>query len=232
MDLGVPPAPSLPTLTAMTTSTREDKPRRIRRRPEDAEREILDAAEAFLQDHDFRDLTVDAVMSGTGMQRSGFYNYFADRNELVMRLIERIAVEMMDVARPWLDEDGDPRATLGAGLDQVVDIYAQHGRLLRAVHEASYHDHEVERYYRALLIDSFVDAVGRRLRRERRAGRSQVRNPDDIAHALLTLNVNVLVERLGRSPADSPGAVARTLRYMWEQAVYGRVPDELGAVGG
>lgn len=223
MDPGLPPAPGFPTLTAMTTSAREDKPRRIRRRPEDAEREILDAAEAFLQDHDFRDLTVDAVMSGTGMRRSGFYNYFADRNELVMRLIERIAVEMMDVARPWLDDDGDPHDTLAAGLDQVVDIYARHGRLLMAVHEASYHDHEVERFYRALLVDSFVEAVTRRLRRERRAGRSSVTSPREVAQALLLLNVNVLVERLGRSPADSPRAVARTLRFMWEQAIYGRV---------
>jgi AcrR family transcriptional regulator len=208
----------------MSTRRSDERPRRIRRRPEQAEQEILEAAEAFLQDHDFRELTVDALMRGTGMRRSGFYNYFADRNELTLRLIEPIADEMMQAARPWLDDEGDPRATLAAGLDQVVAIYAQHGRLLRAVHEATYHDHEVERFYRDLLIDRFVDAVARRLRRERRAGRTAVTRPGDIARALLTLNVNVMFERLGRTPADSPRAVAQTLRYVWEQTIYGGAP--------
>lgn len=205
----------------MSTQSTATSPRRIRRKPQDAEREILDAAEAFLQEHDFRDLTVDAVMSGTGMRRSAFYNYFADRNELIMRLIESIGDEMMDVARPWLEHSGPAREALGAGLDQVVEIYARHGRLLYAVHEASYHDHEVERLYRAFLIDSFVEAVTKRLRQERRAGRSTVTRAHDVAHALLVMNVNVLAERLGRSPADSPRAVAQTLRFMWEQVVYG-----------
>lgn len=204
-------------------SLAQDRPRRIRRKPQDAEREILDAAEAFLQDHDFRDLTVEAVMSRTGMRRSAFYNYFADRNELVMRLVERIGGAMMDAARPWLDDSGPAREALGAGLDQVVEIYAQHGRLLRAVHEASFHDQQVESFYRAFLIDSFIDAVAKRLRRERRAGRSAVTRPHEVAHALLAMNASVLVERLGRSPADSPRAVARTLRFMWEQVIYGAV---------
>jgi AcrR family transcriptional regulator len=61
----------------MRPSSTAPPPRRIRRKPQDAEREILEAAELFLRDHDFRDLTVEAVMAGTGMRRSAFYNYFA-----------------------------------------------------------------------------------------------------------------------------------------------------------
>ena len=47
------------------------KRKRIRRKPEQAEREILDTAEEFLRDHDFRELTIDEVMAATGMVRSG-----------------------------------------------------------------------------------------------------------------------------------------------------------------
>ena len=45
--------------------------RRIRRKPEDAEREILDAAEALLKEIRFRDLTVDAVAAAANMRDSG-----------------------------------------------------------------------------------------------------------------------------------------------------------------
>jgi AcrR family transcriptional regulator len=200
--------------------------KRIRRKPEDAEREILDAAEAFLQTGDFRDLAVDEVMARTGMVRSAFYNYFPDRNALVMRMIKRIEAEFMDVARPWLDQEGDPYETLRDGLDGVTEIYAHHGHVLRAVHEASYHDNEVERYYRQGLIENSIQVVAKRLRAENRAGRSSIANPREVAHALLMMTTNVLVERLGRSPADRPRAVAKTLRFVWEQVVYGRPRSE------
>jgi TetR/AcrR family transcriptional regulator, ethionamide resistance regulator len=196
--------------------------KRIRRKPEDAEQEILDAAEAFLQRNDFRDLAVDELMTRTGMVRSTFYNYFADRNALILRLMRDIEEEMMEAVRPWLEQSGDPLQTLRAGLEQVVQIYARHGHLLRAVHEASYHDREVERYYRE-VIDDFIEALAELLRRENRAGRTSIPNPRDVAHALLMMNSNVLVERLGRSPADKPRAVAKTLYYIWERAIYGSV---------
>jgi AcrR family transcriptional regulator len=213
--------PAVVSVQSQPTSARK----RIRRKPQDAEREILDAAAAFLQTNDFRDLTVDEVMARTGMARSAFYNYFQDRNDLVMRLIRRIEGEMMEAATPWLQRAGDPLESLRTGLDQIVEIYARHGPVLRAVHEASYHDSEVERYYREGLIEDFIEVVADRLRAENRAGTISVPNPREVAHALLMMNANVLVERLGRSPADRPRAVAKTLRYMWVQAIYARSPD-------
>jgi len=194
--------------------------KRIRRRPEVAEAEILKAADELLQETDFRALTVEAVMSRTGMQRSAFYSYFADRNVLVMRLLGRIENEMMDASLPWLDT-GDP-PLLGDALDEVAEIYARHGHVLRAAHEASYHDEAVERYYRHTLLQNFMDAVADRLRTEHRAGRASVPDAREVAHALVLMNANVLVERLGRQPRDRPQAVARTLRFIWARAIYGR----------
>lgn len=54
----------------MSRAASSPKPKRIRRKPEQAEREILDTAEGFLRDHDFRELTIDEVMARTGMVRS------------------------------------------------------------------------------------------------------------------------------------------------------------------
>lgn len=181
---------------------------------------ILAAADDLLRETDFRSLTVEEVMSRTDMRRSSFYNYFADRNALVMRLLKRIENDMMQVTQPWLDS-GDPRL-LGDALDGVAAIYAQHGHVLSAAHAAAFHDAAVEQYYRHTLLQNFIDAVARRLRAEHRAGRTRVPDPVHVAHALLLTNASVLAERLGRPPTDRTAAVARTLRFIWARTVYGR----------
>ena len=48
----------------------KDQRRRRRRSPESAEREIVAAAESFLRERPFRDLTVDEVMARTTSTRS------------------------------------------------------------------------------------------------------------------------------------------------------------------
>jgi AcrR family transcriptional regulator len=205
----------------MAASVSAAAPRkRIRRKPADAEREILAAAEAFLQENDFRDLTVDGVMAATGMKRSAFYNYFADRNALILRLLQDIEAEMMQAISPWLERSSDPEPALRAGLEQVVQIYALHGHLLRAIHEASFHDDDVERAYR-LAIDDFIDVVTALLRRENRSGRTSIPRPRKVAEALLTMNTNLLMERLGRAGKGNPRAVAETLQFIWERTIYG-----------
>jgi AcrR family transcriptional regulator len=205
---------------AKSRATRAKRPR-IRRLPERAQQEILDAAEDFLRDHDFRDLAVDEVMSRTGMVRSAFYNYFRDRNGLAIALLERVEFEMISGAR-WLEGDlsEDPMDDLADAIRQVAAVYARHGHLLRAIHEASYHDREVEQAYRHGVIENFIEIVTHRLRQEKRAGRTTVTNPAEVARALLLMNSNVLVERLGRSPGARPADVARPLIYIWQQAIY------------
>ena len=89
--------------------TRSDTsaPRR-RRTPESAEREILDAAESFLRERPFRDLTVDEVMARTTLSRPSFYVYFRDRHHLAVRLVEGIGDALFGMANRWLEGTGDP----------------------------------------------------------------------------------------------------------------------------
>jgi AcrR family transcriptional regulator len=213
----------------MATRTTKVPPHlRVRRKPEVGEREILDAAEEILKKKDFRDLTVDAVMGRTGMVRSAFYNYFENRSELIMRLIERVEGEMMEVSQAWLeDSSDDPIRGIAESLERVAEIYAEHGHLLRAVHEASYHDREVERYYRGGLLQNFTDAVASRLREEKAAGRTSIEDPKATATALLLLNANFFVERLGAGSnghGASPRAVASTLIEIWVRTIYLTAP--------
>ncbi len=96
-------------------------PRR-RRTPESAEREILDAAESFLRERPFRDLTVDEVMARTTLSRPSFYVYFRDRHHLAVRLVEGIGEALFAMANRWLKgDDGDPREDIRESLRGVAD---------------------------------------------------------------------------------------------------------------
>ncbi|MDT5139778.1 MAG: TetR/AcrR family transcriptional regulator, ethionamide resistance regulator, partial [Mycobacterium sp.] len=144
---------------------------RIRRKPEDAERAILDATETLLKEIRFRDLTVDAVAAAANMRRSNFYNYFKDRNELIMRLVDRIGDEMFAATRLWLEsEDPDRVAALRQGLRDVVRIWSRHAVVLAAINEASYHDEAAQRYYRGGVVQRYIDQIAKLIRREKRQG--------------------------------------------------------------
>src|SRR5438552_16884569 len=121
----------------MTTRQAPRKPARRRRRsPESAEQEILAAAEAFLRERPFRDLTVDEVMARTTLSRPSFYVYFRGRHQLAVRLVEGIGAELFGAAERWLEGDGDPRADVRASLGAVTSVYVEHGLALGAIADA------------------------------------------------------------------------------------------------
>src|SRR3954447_15048418 len=82
------------------------EPRRRRRSPGVAEREILAAAEELLRERPFRDLTVDEVMRRTELSRPSFYVYFRDRNHLVLRVVERLGEEQWALSEAWFEGTG------------------------------------------------------------------------------------------------------------------------------
>jgi TetR/AcrR family transcriptional regulator, ethionamide resistance regulator len=199
----------------------QTKTRRIRRQPEDAEREILDAAEAILAERPFRELSVDELMRRTGMTRSSFYHYFRGLSGVAIALLRRVQIEMLDAVGPWLEPDDDAVATLQRGMTEVAAVYAQHGPVLAAIHEASFQEEEVEQAWRDGLLAEWIETVATQLRRQRERGITHVENPEEIARALLLMNTAVFVERLGRQqPPDPPEEVARTLSQIWVGALY------------
>jgi AcrR family transcriptional regulator len=190
--------------------------RRRRRSPESAEREILDAAEAFLAERPFRDLSVDEVMARTTLSRPSFYVYFRDRNQLLGRLVEGIGGELFDGANIWLQGDGDVHASLAA----VAGVYARHGLVLGAIADAAGHDPVAESTYRS-LIDRFVDATAARIAQDVEAGLIEPLDATETARALVWMSERYLKETLGRVPQAPVATVTRTLPEIWTRALYG-----------
>ncbi len=194
--------------------------RRRRRTSREAEREILDSAEAFLREHSFRDLKIDELMDGTGLSRSSFYVYFRDRHDLAIRLMQEIATQAYERVDDWLQGEGEPLGALRRAMEGSVAVYETHGRVLRAIADAATEDAAVERAYRS-VVEGFVDATTVQIAREVDRGRSPVADPKRTAAALVWMNERYLTETLGREPMDDPDLVVDTLTAIWTRVVYG-----------
>jgi len=212
----------------MATHDHATKPRRNRRLPEDARREILDAAEALLGSRPFRELSVDDLMARTGMTRSSFYHYFRSLDEVAIALMRRVQGEMMEAVAPWLqlDYEGDPAIAAEQGIRASAEIFGRHAVVLAAIHQASFRYDAVQRVWRDGVLEDWIRVIADQLRAQRERGVTAVPNPEEIVRALLLMNTAVFVERLGKQPPDPPAAVADTLVEVWIGALY---PDALAA---
>jgi TetR/AcrR family transcriptional regulator, ethionamide resistance regulator len=203
----------------MATSSRIELRDRRRRRREQSERQILDAAEALLRERSYRDLTVDDVMASAGQSRTAFYRHFKDRQDLVIRLLSDLAAELYETASTWLAGTGDPLAEGHEATARLVSAWAQHGPLLRAIAEAASYDDEVERVYRG-LVQLFVDATIERLERDASAKRVLVPDIQETARALCWMTERYLTTTFGRPDSGDPATATEVLHAIWMRSVY------------
>lgn len=176
----------------------------------------MEAADRFLRERPLRELTIDEVMSGTGLSRPAFYVYFRDRHDLVLRLIAEIGSELFEMAEKWL-KGGD----LKAGVEGVVAVYARNGPVLRAISDAAVDDPDVEEAYHA-LVQRFIDATAEYIRGEQRRGRVRGMTPRRTAAALVWMNERYLSMCLGggRQKQLKPREISETLHQVWMRALY------------
>jgi AcrR family transcriptional regulator len=212
----------------MTTRPRQDGTKRTRRLRRDARDEILDAAEAALTEHAWRELSVEGLMGRTGMTRSTFYHYFDSLSAVAIGLLSRVQAEMVIVNDPSLSlsPDDDPILGLQRGLRDTATVFARHGPVLAAIHQAAALHEDVERAWRDEILGWFIERIARQLRTQRAAGLTRIENPEEVARALVLMNHAVFVERLGRRPPDSVDSVARTLSQIWAGALFPEIAGQ------
>jgi AcrR family transcriptional regulator len=194
--------------------------RRRRRTPEVAEREIIAAAESFLRERPFRELTVDEVMRRTDLSRPSFYVYFRDRHHLVLRVVEHLGAELFTMSERWLRGTGEGPELAREALDGIVAVFVEHGPVMRALADAAADDPGVERAY-SDLVESFIDATARHIDEEIAAGRILKLSAYETAKALVWMMERYLTLSLGREPLTPADTVADTLATIWTRVLYG-----------
>jgi AcrR family transcriptional regulator len=208
-----------------------ERVRRRRRKPEEAERVILAAGRAFLEEHPFREMTVEGVMVRTGLSRPAFYAYFKDRYDLVTRLLEGVGGLLFALDWRWLSgtaDGNDARRVLVDALRAGSETFVEYGPVLRAISDAAGYDARVEEVYRGGLIQRLVAAVAARISRDIEAGVTpDVLNPEQTARALVLMTERYLLDAFGR-PERRPSrreteAILDTVEVVWVRTLYGPV---------
>ena len=208
-----------------------DRGRRRRRKPEEAERAILAAGRAFLEERPFREMTVEGIMVRTGLSRPAFYAYFNDRYELVTRLLEGVGGLLFALDWRWLSGTAggdDAREVLVDALRAGSQTFVEYGPVLRAISDAAGYDARVEEVYRGGLIERLINAVAARISRDIEAGVTpQGLDPEQAARALVLMTERYLLDAFGR-PERRPsrgeaGTILDTVEAVWVMTLYGPV---------
>ena len=208
-----------------------DRGPRRRRRPEEAERTILAAARAFLQEHPFREMTVEGIMVRTGLSRSAFYAYFRDRYDVLTRLLEGVGALLFALDWRWLSgtvEGGSDgaREVLIDALRAGSQTFVEYGPVLRAISDAAGNDARVEEVYRYGLIERLIAAVAARIARDVEAGVTPVdTDPEQAARALVLMTERYLLDAFGRTESHpsrvETAVIFDTLEGIWVRTLYG-----------
>jgi AcrR family transcriptional regulator len=192
---------------AQRTSRREQR--------EAVRRQILSAAEAFLRERPFRELSVDVVMAETGLTRTAFYRHFDDVTDLVLRLYADVNEELLEVAEHWAAAAGIGYPAPGhEGLAGTVDFYVRQGPLVRAIREAAVSDERIELAYRN-STDRFIEVTAGALERMASEGKLHVPDPRALARAMTLMNEGYLLAEFGYEPQGDPKVALQTLATVW-----------------
>jgi AcrR family transcriptional regulator len=189
--------------------------RRPKHDPKVSEQEILAAAEQLLRERPFRDITVEDVMSRTGLKRPAFYVHFRDRHDLALRVVEQIGAELFEMTDRWLQGDD-----FRAALEGLASVYQRLGPVMRALSDAAGADSRVEGAYR-LLVEQFIAATAEHIRAEQARGRIRpLVDVDQTARALIWMNERYLLDSFSGSPQADPEVVVAVLAHIWVSALY------------
>ena len=181
---------------------------------------ILNAGLEFVWKHPFRDLTVNALMTPTGISRSAFYQYFKDLHDLMEALLNLLKDEVYAVTGPWFEGTGDPVILLNESLAGLVDVCYRLGPILRATDDAAATDETLEKIWMQ-FVNQFDDAVTSRIEADQAQGLIPNFDARPLAIALNHLDVYTLIEAFGKRPRSKPEPVREALVRIWISTLYG-----------
>ena len=202
---------------------------RAARRAETTERILSATTDLLAEGVSFADITVDGIAQKAGISRTAFYDYFTDKRELLMKLVE---AAVAPIFRDAEEEAGGPPPGPGVVLGPEA-ITAQVRATMRfarenkvvfcAVVEASAYDEVLEEFWRGRLLARFVDNSEESIRRGQADGVGAPLPPRAAAHAFVLMVVQTVYDHVRHDPADvSDDDLIEALAAITIRGIYGK----------
>ncbi len=194
---------------------------RVRQTRQESRAQIVAATERLVRRQSYAELSVEQVMAEAGFGRTIFYRHFDDLADLLVRACREAINELYEAQRALgqvrPDEDAD---AVRRALRSAVDVYAQHGPLLRAVAEAAAGDPQIAENYEAMRA-RFDDFLEQSLRGVADLSSRPHADVAQTARALNLMNEHYLLDAFGHDPRVSPETAVQTLTEIWESVIHG-----------
>src|SRR5947208_4026314 len=191
----------------------------VRQTRQESRERIVAAATELVRSTSYGALTVDDVMREAGAGRTIFYRHFDDLADLLMTAGREAFEGLYHAEQAFRSAHVEGRPDVRAAIEAAVEVYREHGPLLRAITEAAASgDEQIAAGQQAMLerFDGLVEDVLRAS--PRMAGRSD-EDIAETARALNVMNVNYLLDAFGREPRVSAETAVRTLTGIWSALI-------------
>lgn len=200
----------------MSATTRRDAARTARA---STRARIIEATADELADRSFSELSVDTVMARVGLSRTAFYRYFDDLGDVIASLMSDVVADLLQTAeRLATAETASDEERFRAGLNHIAGVFAERGRVIRGVAEATHHDEELEERWTAMR-ERFVAVTAAALAEPAARARTRVTDPEGTARALTLMNEAYLLDAC-RHPELDADAATEALWPVWRAVVF------------
>ncbi|MFI7613412.1 TetR/AcrR family transcriptional regulator [Nonomuraea terrae] len=121
------------------------------------ERAILDTCEALLAQKGYDAMTVGDIAEGAGITRGALYFYFGSKQEVATALVARTVAHLWERSRATAEAD-DPRQAIAAAMRRTVELWNEHGLVMRTAIDLSLTVPEIGELW-SHTADLFIKAI-------------------------------------------------------------------------
>jgi TetR/AcrR family transcriptional regulator, ethionamide resistance regulator len=188
-------------------------------------RDVIDATVRCLSaGESVTSLGIQRICEEAGVARSAFYKNFADKTDLLRRVVADATANLFDTARAWAAGSGG-RESMVAAHWNTVRVWREHAPLLRAYFEAAAYHPEL-----AAIWDDRMQAVVTVMKERISNGQQDGSVPDDldaqtVAEFIVYGFERLTAQHIATAPASADKAFARSISEVGWRLIYGSTAD-------
>jgi AcrR family transcriptional regulator len=165
-------------------------------------------------------LGIQRICQEAGVARSAFYKNFADKTDLLRRVVADATADLFDTAHAWAAGGGGKESMVAAHWN-TVRVWREHAPLLRAYFEAAAYQPEL-----AAIWDDRIEEIVTVMKERIDNGQRDGSVPDDldaqmVAEFIVSGFERLTAQHIATTPASADKAFARSISEVGWRLIYG-----------